>query len=446
MYKKIEAQPQNRILDREKINLVLFLSGKSISLFGSAIYTFAMGLYLLKTTGSGITFAVNIVLYTLPLVFINPIAGVIADKINKNIVVVGSDLINGVFLLIVYILAGKIGLSIPLVYISTFVVTVLVTFFNIGIESAKPNLVSNEKLININSMDRLIEASSFVIGPMLGGVVYAFIDIRFFILINALSFLLAALQEYFIDFQYNKAETRDEINCKDFKNELEFNLWFEMKEGYQYILCRQHMLALVYIFTALNFFFSYTITVPLPYLLNTIWKVDSLVYGIIQAGFPVGMIIGALYVKKVMERVSYSKLLKTINFLTGLGALAFGLPLIISSDVPNQIFILIYYTILMFLSGLIVSWVDIPKNVLLQQIVPDRILGRVISVMMSIGKITVPIALILSGYLLSFITPLFLLLSGSIVFVLFHIWFFNSSLGKSFINISNVNLIEMKKH
>ncbi len=434
-------------IKREKVNLFLFLSGESISLFGSAIYTFALGLYLLKTTGSGLTFATNIVLYTLPLVFFNPLAGVIADRINKKIVVVGSDLFNGIFLLSVYLVAGKIGLSVPLIYISTFLMTVLTTFFNIGIESAKPELVSKEKLVDINSLARVIQSGSYVIGPMVGGLVYALLDMRLFILINAISFMISAVMEYFIDFQYNKknrlkAVENQEDKNESIKKEVKENVWLEMKEGYRYIFSRQHMKALVYIFIALNFFFNYAIIVPLPYLLNSVWKINSYIYGIVEGGFPVGMIIGALLVKKLMARISYSKLLKRINYSVCIGSLAFGLPMIFFRDVPGNVFILIYYSFLTLFTGLIISWVDVPMNILLQRIVPGRILGRVLSVKLSIIKIVVPFALILSGYLVNVRTPLFLFVSGPAIFVLFNILFFKSVLGKKFVNISNEQIEE----
>ena len=437
----------------EKKNLFLFSSGKLISLFGSAIYTFAVGLYLLKVTGSGLTFATNLVLYTLPMVFINPIAGVMADRINKKLVVVGSDLINGIFLMGIYFLAGRIGLSVPLVYISTFIMTVLAAFFNMGIESAKPNLVSSDKLVKINSLARVIESASHVIGPMLGGLIYAFIDMRLFILINSISFILAAVMEFFINYQYNETKSSSEENVKnnemyersgqekrDLDKEINNKLWYEMKEGYQYIFSRKHLKALVYVFIALNFFFNFSVIVPLPYLLNTLWKVDSTIYGIIQGAFPVGMIVGALLAQRIMKKISYSKLLKRISYSTGLGVLVFALPLLVFSDVPDQNFILIYYTLLMLMSGLVVAWVDIPANVLLQQIVPGRILGRVISVKLSIIKIIVPISLMLSGYLVNLISPLYLFITGSIIFLSFNLWFFSSTMGKRFINVSNENI------
>lgn len=442
MKTKILTLTRNNESYQEKINLFLFSSGKLISLFGSAIYSFGFGLYLLDRTGSGLTFATNMVLYTLPVVFFNPIAGVIADKFNKKTVVVGADLLNGFFLLGIYLLSNRIGLSVYLVYLSTFIMTVLTVFFNIAIESAKPKLVSKKNLVKINSWAQIISSGSYVVGPMVGGLIYAFVDIKLFLLINAYSFILAAILEFFINYQYNITNNTQKIGEKgqDTDGQLKKNMWTNMKEGYQYIFSRQHLRALIYIFISLNFFFNFSIIVPIPYLLNTIWKVDSSIYGIVQGGLPVGMIIGALLVKRVMERVSYSKLLRRINYSTAIGVLAFALPLLVFSGVPDQIFILVYYTILMVLVGLIVSWVDVPVNVLLQQIIPGKILGRVISVKLSIIKIIVPISLLFSGFLINFISPLFLFIIGSLLFALFNLWFFASNSGKKFVSISNENM------
>jgi MFS family permease len=450
MSTKTRSQAERNKRSQENKNLILFSSGKLISLFGTAIYTFAVGLYLLKTTGSGLTFAINIVLYTLPMVLINPIAGVIADRVNKKIVVVGSDLLNGFFLLGVYLLAEKIGLSVSLLYISTFIMTVLAVFFNITIESAKPNLVGGKKLVKINSLARVIESGSHVIGPMVGGLIYAFINIKLFILINACSFILAAILEFFINYQYNKSEESREVgefsdikdvNDQDIGLHSKKKLWFKMKEGYQYVFSRQHLRALIYIFASLNFFFNFTVIVPLPYLLNTTWQINSTIYGVVQGGLPVGMIIGALLTKRVMARVSYSKLLKRVSYSSGLLVVAFAIPLLVVSGVPDQTFILIYYTILMIMGGVIVSWIDIPANVLLQQIVPGEILGRVLSVKLSIIKIIVPISVMVSGYLVNLISPLYLFLSGAIIFTLFNLWFYTSTSGKKFINVSNKNMV-----
>ncbi len=438
MIKYNKVKIKDKLLKEENMNLFLFLSGKSISLFGSAIYTFVVGLYLLKVTGSGLTFATNIVLYTLPIVFINPFAGVLADKMNKKVLVVGSDFINGLFLLGIYFLASKIGLSIALVYISTFLMTVLSAFFNIGIEAAKPSLVSKESLVKINSYARVIESISYLIGPVVGGLIFTVIDTKLFILINAVSFILAAVMEYFINYKFNKREGQELVR----KNEVIETVWTRLKVGYNYLFTRPHLTSLIYIFIALNFFFNFTVIVPLPYLLNTIWEVDSTVYGIVQSGLPVGMITGALLVNKILQKTSYNNLLKNIGFYSGIGVIAFGLPLVIFKGVPNDIFVVVYYTLLMFLGGVVVAWVDVPASVLLQKVVPENILGRVISVKLSIIKIIVPITLIVSGYLLELISPFYIILIGSFLFLIFNLWFFILRGESKFPNLNEIQLVE----
>lgn len=413
---------------RENLNLILFLTGKTISLFGSAVYAFVVGLYLLRTTSSALSFALNLALYTLPVVLFNPIAGVIADKFNKKLLVVGSDLINGIFLFLIYLIITNYTFNVFILYFSTFVMTTLTVFFDIALESAKPSLVRESGLVKINSQARVIESLSFILGPLLGGVIYGFINLEGFILINALSFLISALIEYFIDYQYNSQFKDEPENDQDLDTFI-----FKLKEGFYYIFRSKNLKALVYIFVALNFFFNFTLIVPLPYLMNTIWKIDPNKYGIIQAAFPVGMIVGALLTEKIMKKISYNILIKNIAFISAVGVTAFAVPIIVFQNTPASNFILVYYSFLMFLSGISVAWIDVPANVIIQKIVPQNILGRVLSVKMSIIKIIVPISLLISSFTIKLIKVEYVIFIGAAVFLSFNIIFFSSAAGRKFI-------------
>ncbi|MGM0446034.1 MAG: MFS transporter [Bacillota bacterium] len=435
MYQKVISLIRSSIIEEENQNLLLFLSGKSISLFGTAIYTFVVGLYLLNTTGSGLRFATNIVLYTIPIVFINPFAGVLADYVYKKYLVVGSDLINGLFLTVVYFIATNFGLNTLLIYLSTFLMTVFSVFFNIGIEAAKPNLVSDKKLVKINSFARIIESMSHLMGPILGGLIYTLIDTKTFILINGMSFLLAGVIELFINYSYN-------IDNKVINEQENKSTYIKLKEGFEYIFTRPQLKVLVYIFISLNFFFNFTIIVPIPYLLNTIWDVDSYVYGIVQSGLPIGMILGAVLIKKLLMLTNYDAILRNIGYYTGIGVFSFVLPLLLFSNKPSQLFIIIYYTLLMIMGGIIVSWVDIPSSVLIQTVVPNNILGRVISVKFSIIKIIVPISLISSGLLIETVPIIYIFIFGAFFFTIFNLYIFSSNLKYSLIEIGKIKLIK----
>ncbi|MDZ7671925.1 MAG: hypothetical protein U5K53_03670 [Halanaerobiales bacterium] len=94
------------------------------------------------------------------------------------------------------------------------------------------------------------------------------------------------------------------------------------------------------------------------------------------------------------------------------------------------------------MEGIIVSWVDIPSSVLIQTVVPNNILGRVLSVKFSIIKIIVPISLIFSGYLLETVSIIYIFIFGSIFFTIFNLLIFNSNLKYSLIEIGKIKLIK----
>ena len=48
------------------------------------MYSFALSLYVLQITGSALNFAITLILGTIPMIVMNPFAGVIADKVNKR--------------------------------------------------------------------------------------------------------------------------------------------------------------------------------------------------------------------------------------------------------------------------------------------------------------------------------------------------------------------------
>lgn len=92
-------------------NIILMMIGKMTSLLGAGIYTFAMGLYVLKTTGSGMGFAITLVCGSLPRMICGPIAGAVADRVNRKWLVIGTDLLSSLTMLSMFILATIFGSS-----------------------------------------------------------------------------------------------------------------------------------------------------------------------------------------------------------------------------------------------------------------------------------------------------------------------------------------------
>lgn len=419
---------------REISNLVLFSLGKGMSIFGTSIYTFAIGLHVLNATGSGLSFAATLFFGLVPIIIFNPIAGVIADRFDKKKIVISMDFLNGVMFITLYFLSLMYDLNLVMIYLSTFLTTVFTTIFGISIETAKPNMVSDEKLLSINSISQIIDSIASILGPFIGGLIFAYIDIKSFILINGISFISSAISEIFIDFKYNYED----------KNKKEKKIGFikDIKEGFRYIAERKDIIKILSIVISLNFYLSFSVTVPLPFIINNVLKLTSKQYGVIESAFPVGMIIGAVFVKKAFEKISYDRLLMFTCLLLPVSMILLGVPLLLINSNISSIIYLLYYSIIMVAFGFAIAFVDIPVIYLIQKIVPDEFRGRVLSVGISIGKTISPIALIISGFLINRLPSYILPMAGGSMLLIINILILKRS---NVIDIENVQKVKINE-
>ncbi|PDZ45454.1 MFS transporter [Bacillus wiedmannii] len=388
---------ENKKRNQELRNICLYSIAKTVSIFGTAMYSFALGLYVLQITGSALNFAITLILGTIPMIVLNPFAGVIADKVDKKKLVICMDLLSGCLLIAVYILSSYYGLNLFIIYTTTFLMTVFTTFFGIGLEAAKPNIVSKERLMSINSISKIIDSVSLILGPMLGGIVFSVFNIKTFIIINGISFILSGIALLFIHFKLF------EYNINEGNSKSGVNFIKDIKEGFSYLLEKESLKNTFHILISFNFFLGFAVTVPLPYIINTVLNLDSKQFGIIQGTFPVGMIIGAIVVKKITDRFSYSYLLKKLSSMLSVFMIILGIPVLFKSFEVNDLVFVITYCVVMIFLGFIIALIDIPLIYFMQNEIPDEYRGRVLSIGLSIGKMMLPIAMALSGLLLNYI-------------------------------------------
>ncbi|AVP48352.1 MFS transporter [Bacillus cereus] len=390
---------ENKKRNQELRNICLYSIAKTVSLFGSSIYSFALGLYVLQITGSALNFAISLILGTIPMIVMNPFAGVIADKVDKKKLVICMDLLSGFLLITVYILSSYYGLNLFIIYTTTFLMTVFTTFFGIGLEAVKPNMVTKERLMSINSISKIIDSISLILGPMLGGIVFAVFDIKIFIIINGISFILSAISILFINFKLFEQNINEECSIR------EINFIEDIKEGYSYLLERKSLKNTFSILISLNFFLGFAVTVPLPYIINTVLNLSSKQFGLIQGTFPVGMIIGAILVKK-------------LSFMLAVFMIISGIPVLFKNFEVNDFVYAITYCVVIFFLGLIIVLIDIPIAYFMQKEIPNEYRGRVLSIGLSISKMMLPIAMALSGLLLNYIPAYMITIVGGILYLI----------------------------
>lgn len=400
--------------NNELMNFLLYSLGLLVSLFGTNIYTFTIGLYVLKVTGSGLSFATTLVLSIIPVIIINPIAGVLADKFNRKYLVVSMDLVNGLFFIGVYFISSVYGLSLSLIYISTFVINCFTAVFNVSIDSAMPNIVSKNNLIKLNSVTKIIISISMILGPMFGGILFAFININVFIILNGISFILSGITEMFINFNFSKDNKVIEESKEDKKSTF-FN---EILEGYKYVVGKFEIVMIIIILIVLNFSIGFSIQIPLPFIINDVLKISSKYFGIIQSMLAVGLIIGAVILNKYSNRCVHNKIIALMNMIISGCILLMAIPVLPLISISNELILVCYYCLITIILGIAISFIDILAMSYLQKSIADNYRGRVMSLLFSLVKIILPLALILSGIFIDILPIYILLIIGSLILLL----------------------------
>jgi len=84
-----ESPKEQSKLFHKDFNLVVI--GQIISLFGNAILRFALPLYILQESGSAALFGLVSACAFIPMIVLSPIGGTIADRVNKQRIMVVLD-------------------------------------------------------------------------------------------------------------------------------------------------------------------------------------------------------------------------------------------------------------------------------------------------------------------------------------------------------------------
>ena|SRR5690554_281466 len=389
-------------------NMFIFLAGKMVSLFGSRIMNFAIGLYVLRVTGSGISFALTMIISTVPAILISPFVGVLADRLNRKMVVVLADALCGLFLIIAYLIALKTGLTLSLVFITVFFLSILNTFFNITMEASIPNIVDERRLTKINSYNSSITSLAAIVGPALGGFVYGFVPIDMFLLLAGICFIISATTETFINFNFNDIPVVEKSKGK---------VLYEIISAARYVRTKQVIFTIFMFAVFINFVFS-AYTVSLPHIVNVQLGLSPEQYGLIQSSFAIGSLIFSLIYSIMPDKKSKYRYLISALMIVSILMMITGIPTLTLFNSVSQTNLLLYYFMLInFSIGGALMFVNLPCFILIQRKTSDEYRGRVYGLLDTMSLSFQPLGMILGGLFTDYISSFLLVLICGILFL-----------------------------
>lgn len=389
----------------ESRNIFIFSIGSLISGLGTMLYNFSIGLYVLKLTGSSLNFSITILLSMLPKIILFPIAGILADKHSRKTTIVVMDVLSFILLLTIYIAVSKNNLTLLFIYLTSILLSSFNAFFSVNIESCIPNLVSKNKIIKINSINSMINSIVRISGPILSGIAYSIFEIKYIILINAISFLISAIFELFLIIK--NSDIKSSIHSSFISN-IKFSLLYIKKNKLIYLIIKYSML--------INFL-TLNILIAIPYYCINVIKISSSLYGIIQIALPLGMICSSfLYTTTKNKKINILKQMFIIILLIAFSHFILFIILKIELIIKMKLILLF---ICIFIIGFLLCNIEIPINANLQNLFDDNIRGRLNGILSSLSQILSPISIFFFGFLVDkFYVSYTILIAGAAFLIL----------------------------
>ena len=296
--------------------------GQLVSLLGSQLTGFALGVWVYDQTHSVSMLAFTQVALQAPYVLLSPVAGVFADRWNRRTAMIVSDFGAGIAVMTIGALFLTHHLQAWMVIPINLWMSTFHTLMWPSLTAATTLLVPKEHYGRASAFTQLGEALPAIAGPALAGILYASIQLGKMALIDFASYAFSVLLMLLFVRIPNPTVTIQEARGKG-------SIWTEMRFGWDYIIVRKGLLALLILFLISNFLTGIIGPLITPLILDN-WNASTL--GFLSTLMGTGMLTGTLVMsawggtrRKIHTLLSANLLAGVFLFAVGLRA---SLPLI----------------------------------------------------------------------------------------------------------------------
>lgn len=353
-----------------------FWTGQTISNLGTSFTLFALPLLVYKLTHSALNLAITTAADMLPYLLFGLVIGAWVDRVNRKRLMITVDLTRALVIASIPV-AWSLGiLSIWWIYAVGFISATLGIFFTSGEFAAIPSLVDQDDLVTGNGRIQASYSAASVVGPIVAGALVALLPIPTFMLIDAASFLASSITLSLVRTSFNAAT--DESREKK-------SIGRDVVEGLRYVLGHPVLRNISAMMALVNFVATTVGTQLVLFAKVRLDATDSQVAWLFSAG-SIGVVVLSLAAGPLRKRWRFSTVALGALMLNGLLTIALA-------------FTQYYWAALVLVainSGLGILF-NINTGSLRQAIVPNEMLGRVISIAGVLAWSAIPVGSFLGG-------------------------------------------------
>jgi MFS family permease len=340
------ASARNTLLGN--VQFMQLWAGQAISFVGDAVSMVALVILVVQLTGSAFAVGGVLVARLLP-TFASPLFGVLADRFDRRVVLVASDLVRATL-----VLGLVFARDLVVIYGLVFLMGFARTLFNPTIRAAFPSVVREGDLARANSLIGGTFSASVMVGPALGGLLVAAVGVNGAFLLDATTYLISAALLSRIPLPRPQRE--------------EAGVFRELRSGLSYLAGARVPLAVM--MGAFLTVLATDLAIPAEvFLAKGTFGAGDVGYGLLVSLWGGGMVLGSALMAVLGDRLK----LLPVYFL---GIFVWALALAGTGLSPTFVLALGMLAVAGAANGVD----NVVTDTILQRRVPDAFLGRVFSV------------------------------------------------------------------
>lgn len=359
-------------------------SAQLFSLLGEAILKFVLPLYLLNLSGSATLYGIVVACAFVPYIFLTPIGGVLADRVNKKLVMAALDLVMAAAS-IAYLALAQTADLVVLTIVILMVLYAAQSIYQPTVQSSVPSVVSHDRITSATAIVTQISALTGLVGPVFGGLVFGFFGVAPIVAVSAGAFLASSL--LIIAF-VKIPSARHESSGSPLTI-----LKGDIKEAVSFLKLNPLMWKTILLATVINLVASAFIIVGTPYIVTEVLRLPNQLMGFAEAALALGGLAGGVVISL---KPALFPIRKAPRFLFG-AALGFIPIAVVTASALAPV--AVYGILLVSLSWTMAmcSMFSIIGISFLQMETPSDLVGKVIALTMSAANCAMPAGQLIFG-------------------------------------------------
>lgn len=380
--------------DNWKRNVAFFLSGQTVSLFGSMVVQYVVMWYVTLETQSGLAVAMYAVAAFLPQGVVSFFAGALADRMNRKRLVIMADAGIAVVTLILAIVMMNGVDDLWIIFLAVAVRSVGAGVQTPTVQAMIPQIAPTDQLMRVNGIFQTIGSAMALLAPAVAAAIYAgfgLVPVFFLDVVTAVIGIGLLM--------------RVAVPTLERVGEALTSYREDLVEGMHYIWTHKIVRWLLVVF-AIIFMLTVAPSFVTPLMVVRSFGSEEWMLAVLEVAFSVGMILGGVLVSTWLVKSSRIGLILISTYTFAAITVALGL----STN------LWVFYGF-MFLFGLSVPLFSTPFMTLIQETVEPAKHGRVFSYVGIVMALATPIGMTVFGPLADVVSVQSLLIVAGLVMI-----------------------------